>query len=327
MQERVQGVVIGKHLNETPPRPGDVRPELTYFDTPFDRALKKNPTERFPHCRDFAKALDSKEGLGPYSPNAGAAAFLTAPQTNGAAPTEPPVSRPPAASVPAAPAAEVVDAVAPPDVLPEADIGDSVAPTDILPETEVDDAVTLEEPDGRSAATDDTWDTRVAARRRRRLHTAGLGLAILTVAVGGILGVMALRSASESRDAPTDLDTPSSVTSVPRARPAPATATLPPPVVIAPAPVTTTPLQATPSPAATTAAPTASSSPPQTTLAQTTTPHSTPTTTSTTPAGLDTRPAIGMPCGPQGTAATSNSGSPVICVDTPGGSAWEPPGG
>jgi serine/threonine protein kinase, bacterial len=322
-----QDVVIGKHLNEPPPRPGDVRPELTYFDTPFDRALKKNPTERFPHCRDFAKALDSKEGLGPYSPNGGAAAFLTVPHTNGAAPTEPAVPPAPAASVPTAPAAEVVDAVAPPDVLPEADIGDAVTPANVLPETEVDDAVTPEEPEVRSAATDDTRDTRVAARRRRRLHTAGLGLAILTVAVGGIVGVMALRSASESRDAPTDVDTPSSVTSVPQPRPAPATATLPPPVVIAPAPAVTTPPRATPSPAATTAAPTTSSLPPQTTVAQTTGPRSTPTTTSTTPGGLDTRPAVGMPCGPQGTAATSNSGSPVICVDTPGGSAWEPPGG
>ncbi|MBV8293588.1 MAG: hypothetical protein JOY55_17580 [Mycobacterium sp.] len=323
-----QAVVISKHLDEPPPRPGDVRPELTYFDTPFAHALKKNPTERFRHCRDFAKALDSKEGLGPYSPSAGAAAFLTVPQTNGAGPTEPAVSPPLAAAVPAAPAAEVVDAVAPPDVLPEADVGDAaVTPADVLPATEVDDAITLEEPDVRSAATDDRRDTRMAARRRRRLQTARLGLAILTVAAGGIFGVMALRSASESRDAPTDLDTPSSVTSVPRARPAPATAPLPPPVVIAPAPVTTTPPLATPSLAATTAAPTISSSPPHTTLSQTTSPRSPPTTTSTTPGGLDTRPAVGMPCGPQGTAATSNSGNPVICVDTPGGSAWEPPGG
>ena len=57
-------VVVSKHLNESPPQPGDVRPELTYFDTPFARALKKNPTERFRHCRDFARALESKEASG-----------------------------------------------------------------------------------------------------------------------------------------------------------------------------------------------------------------------------------------------------------------------
>jgi serine/threonine-protein kinase len=52
--------------------------------------------------------------------------------------------------------------------------------------------------------------------------------------------------------------------------------------------------------------------------------------TTTTPLGpnvLDTRPAIGMPCGAEGSAAVSNSGGPVTCVSTPGGFAWEPPGG
>jgi hypothetical protein len=34
-----------------------------------------------------------------------------------------------------------------------------------------------------------------------------------------------------------------------------------------------------------------------------------------------------MPCGPEGSAAVSNTGGPVTCVSTPGGSAWEPPGG
>ena len=70
-----------------------------------------------------------------------------------------------------------------------------------------------------------------------------------------------------------------------------------------------------------------SSAPPSRTVATTTKPHSPSPTTSTTPAGLDTRPAVGMPCGPEGTTATSNSGAPVVCLNTPGGSAWEPPGG
>ncbi|HUB55066.1 MAG TPA: serine/threonine-protein kinase, partial [Mycobacterium sp.] len=84
-------VVISKHLDESPPQPGDVRPELAYFDMPFARALMKHPTERFRYCREFAKALDSKEGLGPYNPNGDGAALFAAPVTNGAAPTEPAV--------------------------------------------------------------------------------------------------------------------------------------------------------------------------------------------------------------------------------------------
>jgi serine/threonine protein kinase, bacterial len=313
-------VLISKHLNELPPRPGDVRPELTYFDTPFAHALKKNPTERFRRCRDFAKALESKESLGPYIPSAGAAALLTAPETNGAAPTEPPVPPPPPPGVPDPPAAEVDDAVAAPNVLPAAEVGDAVAGSDVLPQTEADDV--FAENDVWSAATD---DTSMAARRRGLLHMAGLGLTIMAVALGGILGVMALRSASQSDDTPSNVETPSSVTTVPPARPAPAATAIPPPMVTAPAPVTTTPPKATPSLAATTAPPVSSSAPPETTLPPTTTPHSPPPTT--TPAGLDTRPAIGMPCGAAGATTVANTGGPVNCVETPGGFAWEPPGG
>jgi serine/threonine protein kinase, bacterial len=334
-------VVIGKHLNESPPQPGDVRPELAYFDMPFAHALMKNPIERFRHCRDFAKALESKEGLGPYSPNAGAAALFTPPLTNGAVPTEPPVPAAPVATEPDPPTAEVHelptprealpetdvrDAVAAPEDLPRTDVRDAVAPPDVLPEADFDDAATLADADAWAAATD---DAQAASNRRRLLHTAGLGLAILTVAVGGILGVMALRSASESHDAPSDVETPAPLTTVPPARLAPTTA-IPPPMVKAPtpvAPVTTTPATPTPSLAATTTPPVTSSARPETTVAQTTRTHSPSPTTPTTPAGLDTRPAVGMPCGAPGSTATSNSGGPVACVDTPGGSAWEPPGG
>ena len=334
-------VVIGKHLNESPPQPGDVRPELTYFDMPFARALMKHPTERFRHCRDFARALESKEGLGPYSPNAGAAARFTPPLTNGAVPTEPPVPAPPVATEPdpataevdelptpreALPEADVRDAIASPDDLPEADVRDAIAPPDVLPEPDFDDAATLADAEVWTAATD---DAQASSNRRRLLHMAGLGLAILMVAVGGILGVMALRSASESHDAPSDVETPAPLTTVPPARLAPTTA-IPPPMVKAPppvAPVETTSPTPTPSLAATTTPPVTSSARPETTVAQTTTTHSPSPTTPTTPADLDTRPAVGMPCGAPGSTATSNSGGPVACVDTPGGSAWEPPGG
>jgi serine/threonine protein kinase, bacterial len=341
-------VVTSKHLHEPPPQPGDIRPEFTCFDTPFVRALKKNPTERFRTCRDFARALESKESLGPYIPNAGAAGLLTAPETNGAARTESPVPAPPPAAAPAPPAAEIDDAADPPDVLPESDIRDPLAPPGVLPEDDVDvpvapeelpepevddEAIRLAEPDVWSAPTD---DKRPASHRRRQLHTAGLGLAILTVAVAGIVGVMALRSASKPDDAPADNDTPSPVTTVQSARPAPATAIPPPPVVIAPAPKPIAPPTVAPptiasptvaqAPATTTAPPSSSTTPPQTTVSPTTRMHS-PSPTTTPPGGLDTRPAVGMPCGAPGSAATSNSGAPVICSDTPGGSAWEPPGG
>ena len=56
-------VVISKSLNEPPPRPSDVKPELIYFDAPFARALMKAPNERFEQCRDFAKALEARCSL------------------------------------------------------------------------------------------------------------------------------------------------------------------------------------------------------------------------------------------------------------------------
>jgi serine/threonine protein kinase, bacterial len=327
-------VVISKSLNEPPPRPSDVKPELIYFDAPFARALMKAPNERFEQCRDFAKALEARCSLKLSTRNADAAPLLTVPKTDNGAPTEPPLSPLPAgaAGVPAAPAA----AVAPPPaaaVAPRpaatapapvaAEVGEAVAPPDVLPETDVDDANTIAENDAWSAATD---DSSMALRRRRRLHTAGLVVTIMAVAVGGLLGFMALRSASEFDDRSPNVETSSSVTKVPPPRTAPATA-IPPPMVTAPAPVITTPPKPTPSLAATTAPPTTSYAPRSTTVATTTTPHSPPPTTSTTPAGLDTRPAVGMPCDPEETTATSNSGAPVVCLNTPGGFAWEPPGG
>ncbi|EUA49827.1 kinase domain protein [Mycobacterium xenopi 3993] len=50
-------VVISKHLSESPPLPGDVRPQLAPFDGPISRALAKEPGDRFPRCRDFANAV------------------------------------------------------------------------------------------------------------------------------------------------------------------------------------------------------------------------------------------------------------------------------
>src|SRR5262249_30086628 len=150
---------------------------------------------------------------------------------------------------------DVHDVVDPPDDWPWAEVPNASAAHDDWPEADVDDAATPAEPDVWTAAND---DTETASNRRRLRHMVGLGLAILTVAVGGVVGVMALRSASESHDAPTDVETPTSLTTAPPARLAPATPIPPPPMVKAPtpvAPVMTTPPTPTPSAAATTSPP------------------------------------------------------------------------
>ncbi|MGA8544086.1 MAG: protein kinase [Mycobacterium sp.] len=304
-------VVVSKHLNESPPRPSDMKPQLIYFDAPFARALMKAPAERFPNCREFAKALEARGNL--KLPSAKGTSAVTAVETNNASPSEPAVS--------ASPPAEVGEAAATPDVLPTPEVDDSVDAPTVRPESEVDEADTLAEPDVWSAAPD---DASIASRRRRMLHAAALGLTIVAVALGGILGVMALRSASQPDDAPANVETLSPATTTPPARPATTTA-IPPPIVKAPPPATTTPPKVTASPAATVAPTATSSSTARAPVPETTRAHSQSPTT--TPSGLDTRPAVGIPCGAPGAITTSNAGMPVVCADTPGGSAWEPPGG
>jgi len=50
-------VVIGKHLNATPPTLAASRPELSGLDPILALALAKNPNDRFGRCSDFARAL------------------------------------------------------------------------------------------------------------------------------------------------------------------------------------------------------------------------------------------------------------------------------
>jgi serine/threonine-protein kinase len=314
-------VTVSKHLNDRPPRPSDVRPDLTDYDAIFVRALSQDPVDRFRRCRDFAKALESTAGSrshirgaaifrdAPDRQDTATTAMLAAPESDNAAPTKP--------AAHAAPDTARHDAPAAPDVLPDSD---------------VDEATPSVEPVVSGAVRDDAADDE--ARRRRLQHNAALAGVILVVVLACFFGVKALRSASQSDDTPTGVDTTSaeSTTPPPATTAPPAMIAPPPPPPAPPAPshpvvtAVTTPPTITPSPAVTTRPPTSSSTP-QTTVSQTTTPRSTSPTT--TPSGLDTRPAVGMPCSPDqtGAAATSNSGGPVSCVDTPGGSAWEPPGG
>jgi serine/threonine protein kinase, bacterial len=315
-------VVTNRQLNAPAPRPGDVRPELTYFDVPFARALMKSPGERFRRCRDFARALEVKEKLGPYTPTAAAAALLTADKTHNGAPVDAPAA-PPTVAVPDPPVAGERDNAAP-EPLPPNDIVEPAASPTARQKHEVDDATTIAEADSGEARSAAPSEAHSAARRRRLVQSGALGLTIAAVALAGILGVRALRSASQPDQTPTTSDSSSPVPTMSVVPPAPATA-IPPPIVKAPPPRTATTTTRSTAPAAsTTTPPTHSSTAPQTTAAQTTTTHS---TTSTTPTSLDTRPAVGVPCGAPGASATSNSGLPVVCVDTPGGSAWEPPGG
>ncbi len=49
--------VISQHLTATPPKLSDYRRDLAILDEAMSTALAKDPDERFPRCRDFAKAL------------------------------------------------------------------------------------------------------------------------------------------------------------------------------------------------------------------------------------------------------------------------------
>jgi serine/threonine protein kinase, bacterial len=70
-------VVISAHLTASPPAIGDRRPELSGLGPVFERALAKNPTERYGKCVDFARALEHRIG------SAGSDATMLAVSTSG----------------------------------------------------------------------------------------------------------------------------------------------------------------------------------------------------------------------------------------------------
>jgi serine/threonine protein kinase len=62
--------VLYAHLSTPPPRLGDIRPGLPpAVDGVLARAMAKNPDERYRACADFADALRTALGLGPYDPS------------------------------------------------------------------------------------------------------------------------------------------------------------------------------------------------------------------------------------------------------------------
>jgi serine/threonine-protein kinase len=201
---------------------------------------------------------------------------------------------------------------------------DVLASPNAVPDNDVDDVV---KPTGPTGSDDSSDDASAEAHRRRVLHSAAIGGVIVVVLLAWFLGVRALRSASQSGDTPTNLESTSAEPTAPTASLPPRAIIAPPPLPsTSPRPVATTEASVTTRPSTAKSAPTTTApvnSPSQATVPQTTRPTSTP------PNGLDTRPAVGMPCGPDqtGASAVSNTDGPVNCVSTPGGFAWEPPGG
>ena len=336
-------VVVNRQLNDRPPRPSEIRPDLTDFDAIFARALSADPVDRFRRCRDFAKALESTGGSRSHiratsevraasifreatvngaaaaavNGDSAASAFVATPKTEDferteAAPTRPAVARPRANRHVRATAPDVVSRNCVDEVTT------AVAPP-----------VSDEYDDGEYDVDDDAAE----ARKRRLKHSAAIGGVIAVVLIAWFVGVKALRSASQSDDTPASVETTSAepTTSAP-AFIAPSAAIAPPPPPVA-SPVAPPPHVATTVTPTTTVVQTTKAAPTTTPKAETTVPQSTvpktttKSTTTTPPGGLDTRPAVGMPCGAEGSAAVSNTGGPVTCVSTPGGSAWEPPGG
>jgi serine/threonine-protein kinase len=314
-------VVVNRQLNDRAPRPSEIRPDLTEFDAIFARALSKDPVDRFRRGRDFAKALESTGGTRSHiratSEVRAASIFREATDSTDTAQTTPAAS-----TASAAFAVPVSRNGSAPKTLTDNHVDDTVTPAGSTPpDDDVDDV---------------TEDELAEARKRRLKHSAAIGGAIVVILLAWFMGVRALRSASQSNDTPTSVETTSAeptaavpaLSTAPPAFVAPAPPPPPAPVVgprpVVSAPVTTSPPTTKPVPKVTTTAPA------QTTVPQTTVPHTTPpisTTSAKPPNGLDTRPAVGMPCGPEGSSAVSNSGGPVNCVSTPGGFAWEPPGG
>ena len=323
-------VVVNRQLNDRPPRPSEIRPDLIEFDAIFARALSQDPVDRYRRGRDFAKALESNGGTRSHiratSELRAASIFREATDSTDDAPATAPAAPGSDAVAPTAPAA--TEPTKPAAFAAHARKNGSVPHA--LPHSHVDDAVTS----ARPTPPDDDVDEAAEARKRRLKHSAAIGGVIVVVLLAWFVGVRALRSASQSNDTPTSVETTSAepTAAIPALSTAPpaSIAPPPPPPAIGPrpvvsAPVTTLPTTTKPVPKTTTTAP-AQTTAPQTTVAHSTTPP-TSTTTPTPPGGLDTRPAVGMPCGPEGSSAVSNSGGPVNCVSTPGGFAWEPPGG
>jgi serine/threonine protein kinase, bacterial len=59
--------VISQHLDATPPKLSDRRPELAHLDPVLSKALAKDPSDRFRRCREFATKLSERAHFNPES--------------------------------------------------------------------------------------------------------------------------------------------------------------------------------------------------------------------------------------------------------------------
>lgn len=103
-------IVINNHLSSPPPRISDLRPDLAHMDQVLQRAMAKDPKDRYPTCRDFAAALSeladaplqtdhpTMVGPGAHTPGGGSARFAP-----GAEPTQVAPASSAAPAVPAKP--------------------------------------------------------------------------------------------------------------------------------------------------------------------------------------------------------------------------------
>src|ERR1700753_733145 len=273
-------VVVNRQLNDRAPRPSEIRPDLIEFDAIFARALSKDPVDRFRWGRDFAKALESTGGTRSHiraTSECRAPPFSREPtDATDAAPATAPATPRSDAAAPTAPAAPTrPDAPTKPGAFAAPASKNGSAPH-APPGSHVDNAVTSAKP----TPPDDDVDQAAEARTRRLKHSAAIGGVIVVVLLAWFVGVRALRSASQSTDTPTSVETTSAeptatiptVTSAPPAFTAPA----PPPPAVGPrpivsAPVTTLPTTTRPVPKATTTTPAQTTTVPQTTVPRSTT--------------------------------------------------------
>jgi serine/threonine protein kinase len=76
-----RAVVVSHHLSTPPPRISQRRPDLARLDAVLARALAKDPSERYPNCVDFARALTQQGDAAVAHPQSGS-------QTSGSGPAE-----------------------------------------------------------------------------------------------------------------------------------------------------------------------------------------------------------------------------------------------
>jgi tRNA A-37 threonylcarbamoyl transferase component Bud32 len=90
-QDSNRAVVVSHHLSAQPPRISQRRPDLAHLDAVLIKALAKDPSERYPNCVGFARAL-TQQGPGR---DAAAAHPQSGAQTSGSGPGDerPPTQR------------------------------------------------------------------------------------------------------------------------------------------------------------------------------------------------------------------------------------------